>query len=153
MTDARTVWLTPHAYDRLQTELSTLRGAAAPAEEAGAPKAVAQGEREARIREIQDLLNTAVVGQAPPDDGVAEPGMVLTIRYEDTDETETFLLGARGIEDGDLEVYSPESPLGRALTGARPGEQRSYPVPSGAELPVTLLEAVPYGQHRAGSVS
>jgi transcription elongation GreA/GreB family factor len=100
--------------------------------------------RQARIRQIQDLLNNAVVGENPPDDGIAEPGMVLTVRYDDTGELETFLLGIRGAEDADIDVYSMQSPLGRAIAGARPGEQRTYTIPSGASLPVTLLKAVPY---------
>ena len=103
--------------------------------------------RQARIRQIQDLLTNAVVGEDPPDDGVAEPGMVLTVRYDDTDEIETFLLGVRGAEDADIDVYSMQSPLGSAIVGARPGEQRTYSIPSGANLPVTLLKAVPYGMH------
>jgi len=101
--------------------------------------------RQARIRQIQDLLTNAVVGEDPPDDGVAEPGMVLTVRYDDTGEIETFLLGVRGVEDADIDVYSVQSPLGSAIVGARPGEQRTYSIPSGANLPVTLLKAVPYG--------
>ena len=103
--------------------------------------------RQARIRQIQDLLTNAVVGEDPPDDGVAEPGMVLTVRYDDTGEIETFLLGVRGVEDADIDVYSMQSPLGSAIVGARPGEQRTYSIPSGANLPVTLLKAVPYGMH------
>ena len=54
--------------------------------------------RQERIRQIQDLLANAVVDKTPPDDGVAEPGMVLTARYDDTGDTETFLLGVRGAE-------------------------------------------------------
>ena len=73
--------------------------------------------------------------------------MVLTVRYDDTGEIETFLLGVRGVEDADIDVYSMHSPLGSAIVGARPGEQRIYSVPSGAKLPVTLLKAVPYGMH------
>ena len=46
--------------------------------------------RQARIRQIQDLLTNVVVGEDPPDDGIAEPGMVLTVRYDDTGEIETF---------------------------------------------------------------
>ena len=46
--------------------------------------------RQERIRQIQDLLANAVVDKTPPDDGVAEPGMVLTARYDDTGDTETF---------------------------------------------------------------
>ena len=103
--------------------------------------------RQARIRQIQDLLTNAVVGEDPPDDGIAEPGMVLTLRYDDTGEIETFLLGVRGAEDADIDVYSMQSPLGSAIAGARPGEQRTYTIPSGANLPVTLLKAVPYGMH------
>jgi transcription elongation factor GreA len=109
--------------------------------------------RQARIHQIQDLLRDAVVGQDPPDDGVAEPGMVLTVRYDDENDTDTFLLGLRDeVEQGDMEVYSPESPIGMALCGARRGEQRTYKVPKGDTVRVTLLEAAPYGRHhRAAS--
>jgi len=103
--------------------------------------------RRSRIQRIHDLLLHAVVGQDPPDDGVAEPGMVLTVRFADTGETETFLLGVGGVEYGDLEVYTVTSPLGAALVGARPGDQRDYQVPSGATMSVTLVKAVPYGLH------
>ena len=74
------------------------------------------------------------VGEDPPDDGVAEPGMVLTVRFDDTGETETFLLGARGAEHGTIEVYYPDSPLGAAVNGARRGERRAYRTPSGVEV-------------------
>lgn len=94
----------------------------------------------------------SVVGEDPLDDGVAEPGMVVTIRYDDTSDIETFLLGVRGAEYGHTEVYSIQSPLGAAIAGARPGERRAYTLPSGAILTVTLLEAVPYGIHAAGMV-
>lgn len=80
-------------------------------------------------------------------DYIAEPGMVLTIRYDGMGETETFLLGRRGSEGADLTVYSMASPLGRAIAGARPGERRIYSIPDGTHLPVTLLKAVPYGLH------
>ena len=70
------------------------------------------------------------------------------MRYDDTGEIETFLLGVRGAEDADIDVYSMQSPLGRAIAGARVGEQRTYSIPSGADLPVTLIKAMPYGMHR-----
>lgn len=152
------VWLTPQAADRLRTELAALTSLADAARdhaEAGdgtgdhALAGAGARERTARIRHIQDLLEDAVIGEDPPDDGVAEPGMVLTVRYDDTGDVETFLLGIRGAEDGDIAVYSPDSPLGTALDGARPGDQRTYRVPSGTLLPVTLLQAVPYGRYRS----
>lgn len=136
-------WLTPQAHHRLRNELTALlaRGQRVPDQ-----------TRDLRIREISDLLTHAVVGEDPPDDGIAEPGMVLTVRFDDTGETETFLLGVRGAEHGTIEVYSADSPLGTAVNGARRGEQRAYRVPSGATVRVTLLNAVPYGLVRNTAV-
>ena len=104
---------------------------------------------EVRIQQIHDLLINAVVGEDPPDDGVAEPGMVVTVRYDATGDTDTFLLGVHGAEYADMAVYSIQSPLGAAIAGARPGERRIYGLAIGAAVAVTLLKAVPYGLHTA----
>lgn len=152
MTSAQRIWISPQAHERLQQELATLREltAAGRSEEETDENAVAvEHARQVRIQQIHDLLLNAVVGEDPPDDGVAEPGMVVTVRYDDTGETETFLLGMRGAEYGDVEVYSVTSPLGAAIVGARVGEQRTYTSPTGANVTVTLLKAVPYGVHTA----
>lgn len=152
MTSMQGVWISPRAYERLQRELATLRVLSASGTENGDSDentAAVQRTWRKRIQQIHDLLANAVVGEDPPDDGIAEPGMVLTVRYDDTGDTETFLLGVRGAEYGDIEVYSIESPLGAAIAGARPGERRAYNLPSGARLTVTLLKAVPYGVHTA----
>ena len=152
MTTTQGVWMTRRAYIRLQAELAGLRSQPAievPDDFMDYDNNVvaAYQARQARIGQIHDMLANAIVGEDPPDDGVAEPGMVLTVRYDDTGEIETFLLGARGVEDADIDVYSMQSPLGRAIAGAHVGEQRIYSIPSGANLPVTLLTAVPYGMH------
>ncbi|MDA3626487.1 GreA/GreB family elongation factor [Saccharopolyspora oryzae] len=147
MTTAQPRWLTREAHDRLRAELDDLLARRAEGSGDEADPLTEEGQRRARIREIQELLRNAVVGETPPDDGVAEPGMVLTVRFDDG-ETETFLLGARDGADDDLDVYSPESPLGAALTGARQGETRTYDVPNGGTAEVTLVRAVPHGQHR-----
>lgn len=144
MADSKSVWMTQQTKDRLLAELAEL---SEPHIGSGSADISEQQSRQARIHQIHDLLSVAVVGEDPPDDGVAEPGMVLTVRYGD-DDTETFLLGVRDDDQSGLEVYSPQSPLGKAITGARPGEQRSYQVPSGAVVTVTLLNAVPYGLHQ-----
>jgi transcription elongation GreA/GreB family factor len=180
MTSTERVWLTPRAHDRLQAELAALLTPATRTAATGADSAVDSAadnavdnavddarRRAARVRVLQELLACAVVGEDPPNDGVAEPGMVLTVRYDDnaddnaddTADEETFLLGLRdaeqpGHDDRDgIEVYSPTSPLGMAVTGARPGDQRSYRVPSGTTVRVTLLDAVPYGRHHTVSVT
>jgi transcription elongation GreA/GreB family factor len=152
MTQAQRVWISTQAYERLHRELATLRQlCAAGSVDGDTDENTAAVHRgwQARIQQIHDLLINAVVGEDPPDDGIAEPGMVVTIRYDDTGDTETFLLGVRGAEYGDMEVYSVQSPLGAAIVGARPGERRSYRLPSGAPLTVTVLTAVPYGIHAA----
>ncbi|WP_459546771.1 GreA/GreB family elongation factor [Nocardia sp. X0981] len=145
MTSTAPVWLTPQAHEQLRAELAELTASDTYGEVSDEELAV-RYQRRARIRQIQELLAEAVIGQDPPDDGIAEPGMVLTVRYDETDDIETFLLGVRDLEHGDLEVYSPESPLGAALTGASRGEQRTYRVPNGATVRVTLLDAVPYSR-------
>ncbi|HZQ33918.1 MAG TPA: GreA/GreB family elongation factor [Mycobacterium sp.] len=153
MTGTQAVWISPQAYERLQRELATLRVLRADglrsAGDTNENTAAIQGAWQARIQQIHELLSIAAVGQDPPDDGIAEPGMVLTVRYDNTGDTETFLLSVRGAEYGDIEVYSTESPLGAAVAGARPGESRTYCLPSGADLTVTLLDAVPYGVYKA----
>lgn len=161
MSDTNTTWLTQDAYDRLHAELEHLSGPgrteithrieAARAEgdlkENGGYHAAKeeQGKMEARIRQLTQLLREAEVGTPPnADNGVAGPGMVVTIRYTDGDE-ETFLIGSR--EEAavtDLTVYSAQSPLGQALTGAAQGDKRSYVAPNGREITVELLEAKSY---------
>ncbi|WP_083410455.1 GreA/GreB family elongation factor [Mycolicibacterium rutilum] len=135
MTSAQRVWMTRRAYIGLQAELARLQVEARPE--------LPDDARAERIRRIEHLLAHAVIDQDPPDDGVAEPGMVLTVRYDDTGATETFLLGIRGAEAADIEVYSPHSPLGAALVGARPGEKRNF-TKDGRRLCVSLLAAEPY---------
>jgi transcription elongation factor GreA len=106
-------------------------------------------QRARRIRQLHQLIATAAVGHEPPDDGVAEPGMVLTVHYEADDLTETFLMGDREESaSGGLPIYSPRSPLGTALCGATPGEQREYLLPGGETMTVKLVNAVPYRRHR-----
>ncbi|OBB44570.1 MULTISPECIES: GreA/GreB family elongation factor [unclassified Mycobacterium] len=150
MTSTDRIWMTRRAYIRLQAELAALRARLRlevpdDAVDFDANRAAAERVRTTQIRRIEHLLANAVVGEDPPDDGVAEPGMVVTVRYDDIGETETFLLGIRGTEPAEIEVYSPSSPLGVAILGARPGERRMYTAPTGKELRVTLLAARPYG--------
>jgi transcription elongation GreA/GreB family factor len=100
-----------------------------------------------RIRQLEGVLRHLVVDEVADEDGIAEPGMVLTIRDNDTGEVETFLLAVRDDGYGDLKSYSMFSPVGTAVFGARPGEQRTYRASNGEMVSVTLLKAVPYGAH------
>jgi len=160
MTDQGTIWLTQEAYDKLQAELDDLKGprrqeiieriAAARDEgdlkENGGYHAAKdeQGKQEARIRQLEDMLRKAEVGETPPDDGVVEPGMVVTVDFGGDEEK--FLLGAReNLSDGDtLDVYSPESAMGAAINGKTKGDTVTYTAPNGKELSVTIIDAEPY---------
>ena len=152
-------WLTQDAYDRLSQELAELEGpgrteiaeriAAARDEgdlkENGGYHAAReeQGKMEARITDLKRLLTNAVVGESPKDDGVVEPGMVVTITMAGSERT--FLLGNREIAEGtDLEVYSTDSPLGSALHGAKVGEAIDYTAPNGKSFPIDILKVLPY---------
>lgn len=155
-----TSWLTQEAFDRLSKELAELvanrpamaqeindRREEGDLKENGGYHAAReeQGKQEGRIMQLTQLLRDAKVGEAPTTSGQAGPGMVVTVRFDGDDDTETFLIGSRE-ESGttDLDVYSSASPLGKALTGAKEGATVSYPTPTGKTLSVTLLTAKPY---------
>lgn len=148
MTTAQRVWLTPAAHDRLRDELTTLQKWAVEVTDSADIDAVAvRRAQQGRIQQIHEMLVDAVIGEEPPNDGIAEPGMVVTVRYGDTDDTDTFLLGTRGADYGDIEVYSLNSPLGAAINGARVGDTRGYQLPNQTTQDVTVMRAVPYGLH------
>ncbi|WP_136609431.1 transcription elongation factor GreA [Sinomonas albida] len=152
-------WLTQEAYDRLKAELDHLSGAgrheiverieAARQEgdlkENGGYHAAKeeQGKIEARIRQLQELLRNAQVGEKPADDGVVEPGMLVVAKI--AGEEERFLLGSREIAgDAEIDVFSEKSPLGAAIIGHKQGDKLSYTAPNGKEIKVEIISATPY---------
>jgi transcription elongation factor GreA len=159
-TDETVTWLTQDAYDRLSKELETLiTNRPAMAQEINARREEGdlrenggyhaareeQGKQEGRILQLQQLLRVAKVGEAPTADGTAGPGMVVTVRFDGDDDEETFLIGSREeSETTDLDVFSSASPLGKALTGATPGQTVSYETPNGRTMQVTLVSAEPF---------
>ena len=160
--DSDVIWLTQEAYNKLQAELDNLRGPVreeivariASAREEGDLRENGgyhaareeQGKAEARIRQLEDMLRRARVGETPADDGVVEPGMVVTIRWAGDSDTEEFLLGAREMADesAGLQVYSPQSPMGSALLGSKVGDEVDYTAPNGKVLKVAIVGAKPY---------
>ena len=158
----QTIWLTQDAYDKLVAELEDLKGpqrqeivariSAARDEgdlkENGGYHAAREelGKLDGRIAQLEDMLKRAQVGETPADDGIVEPGMVVTYRFAGDDEVEKFLLGAREMkgDDDDLEVFSPQSPLGEAINGKQKGDTVEYVAPNGKTLKVEIVDAVPY---------
>lgn len=90
-----------------------------------------QGKMEARIRQLEAILDTAEIVEATEADAVAA-GTIVSIRYQGDDDVEKYLIGSIEERHGDYDVISPSSPLGQALLGARIGDTVSYDAPSGA---------------------
>ncbi len=164
-TASQTIWLTQEAYDKLHSELEQLSGpgraqvaakiAAAREEgdlrENGGYHAAReeQGQQEARIRQLADMLRRAQVGEAPASADAVAPGTQVTIAFDgDETDTDTFVLGSRellGLDASvDTNVYSPQSPLGAAILDKRKGDAVSYVAPNGRTINVTVLKVEPF---------
>ena len=157
-TAGKATYLTQESYDRLKEELAELSGPgrtdiakkieAARSEgdlrENGGYHAAReeQGKMEARIRQLTQLLDNAIIGHTPEDDGVVESGMVVIV--EMFGEEETFLLGSREIADASMQVYSEASPIGAAVNGHNVGETVTYEAPNGKTIEVKIVHTKPY---------
>lgn len=148
-------WLTQEAYDRLAGELEYLLTVARAdiakkiqeAREEGDLKENGgyhaakeeQGKIEARAARLESILANAVVGEARESNGVVEQGTVIKLTMNGSEME--FLLGSAEIADGsDLEVYSPDSPIGQAIMGAKIGDTVSFFAPNGKEREIKILE-------------
>jgi transcription elongation factor GreA len=154
-------WLTQEAYDRLKSELDYLSGPGrveiakkieaardeGDLKENGGYHAAKdeQGQREGRINQLTYIVQNARVGEPPRTDGVVGPGMTVTVRFGADDDEVTFLLASREESGSPIDVYSPRSPLGSAISGKKVGETATYTLPNGRAAAVEILEAVPYG--------
>jgi transcription elongation factor GreA len=154
------IWLTQEAHDRLKAELDQLvanrpamsaeinaRREEGDLRENGGYHAAKdeQGKQEARIRQLEDLLRKARVGDAPKTATTAVTGTVVTVKFAGDDETEKFLLGSREIAGTtNLSVYSPESALGSAIMGAAPGATVTYQAPNGRDITVEVVGIEPF---------
>ncbi|MDO5051676.1 MAG: transcription elongation factor GreA [Pseudoclavibacter sp.] len=152
---SKETWLTQATYDRLKAELDELSTSGREqiaeriqeAREDGDLKENAgyhaakdeQGKIEARIRELEQMLKNAQVGEAPEASGVVEEGTVVSASI-DGKETK-FLLGSREIAaQTELRVYSTETPLGQAIMGLKEGASTSFTAPNGKDVAVKVLK-------------
>lgn len=154
MSETSVTWLTQETFDRLKAELDELSTTgreeiAARIQEAredGDLKENAgyhaakdeQGKIEARIRQLEIMLQNAQVGDAPEASGVVETGTVVTAKIAGRESK--FLLGSREMaEQTDLRVYSGESAMGAAILGLKIGEKASYEAPNGKDVEVEIV--------------
>lgn len=132
MSGSSTVWLTPSAHTRLARELARL---------AERDDRLTPAESARRIH-LSEILGAALT-DTMPDDGIVEPGMVVTVRFARDDSTQTFLLADRTLS-GSTEACSPSSPLGAAIIGLSEGDDCVFEGPSGAMIAVRITQVSPY---------
>ena len=144
--DPNVIWLTQEAFDKLQHELEHLRGPVrqqiieriSAAREEGDLKENGgyhaareeQGKTEARIRQLKHLLSSAEVREAE-DTGRVEVGSLVAVVDQAGEEMEYFVATPENKVAGHL-LASPAGPLGRALLGARAGDELTYEAPGGS---------------------
>ena len=147
--------LSREAYERLQAELEdlTTRGrvdiaqAIETARELGDLKENAdyhaaredQGRMEARIRQLQSLVENAVIVDGTEASDTVTAGSIVALRYEGDDDVDRYLVGSIEERRSDVAVVSPASPLGQALLGRRKGDVVEYEAPGG-NLKVEIVE-------------
>lgn len=147
--------LSQEAYDRLRAELQdlTTRGRVdiaqtiETARELGDLKENAdyhaarddQGRMEARIRQLQSLVDNAVIVDSSQTSDTVAAGSVVALRYEGDEDTDRFLVGSIEERRDDVAVVSPQSPLGQALVGRRKGDVVEYQAPGG-NLKVEIVD-------------
>ena len=93
-----------------------------------------QGHMEARIRQIEAILEDHELVEAV-NDGKVAVGCTVTILYagDSPDMAERYLIGhlEERPSDNSVHVMSPTSPLGAALLGAAEGDTVEYKAPNG----------------------
>lgn len=157
MGEEKAVPLTQDAYDKLKEELAyregqyrdeiTKRIAAARAEgdlsENGGYQAAReeQSKNEGRINELTVKLRNAKIVEAPKA-GIVGNGSLVTIELAGNEMT--YVLGSRDMASvTEYDVLSEESPIGKAIMGAKAGDVVSYQAPNGRTISVTVKEAKP----------
>lgn len=157
MGEEKVVPLTQDAFDKLKDELAyregqyrdeiTKRIAAARAEgdlsENGGYQAAReeQSKNEGRINELIVKLRNAKIVEAPKA-GTVGNGSLVTIELAGNEMT--YVLGARDMAAvTDYDVLSEDSPIGKAIMGAKVGDTVSYQAPNGRTISVTIKEAKP----------
>jgi transcription elongation factor GreA len=87
-----------------------------------------QGLNEARVRQLEALIRTAVVVDTANGEVVAA-GTVVELRMEGDDAATTYLVGSIEERHDEFDVLSTSSPLGQAVLGKAPGDVVSYDGP------------------------
>lgn len=160
MTDS--ILLTQAAFDRLKEELTQLLLVARQdiakriqdAREEGDLKENGgyhaakeeQGRIESRINRLEQMLATADIGEADLADGLVKQGLMVHCTLNG--KASEFFLGSHelfegtkhqiAIDEGDLDVYSPDSPIGKVVMGKSVGDEVTFTTPAGKDIAVKI---------------
>ena len=150
MAEDKVYLLTQEAYNKMKEELAHREGELR--EEIAHKIAVARAEGDLAAREAQSknegriteltvkLRDSKIIENAP--EGTVGEGSVVTIELNGNEMT--YVLGSRDIVAGtDYDIMTPDSPIGKAIEGAKVGDVVSYTAPNGRELSVTVKAAKP----------
>lgn len=95
-------------------------------------------ELDARIGSLHEKLSAPQARRTAGD--TVQVGSRVSLRFGGEDEAEPFLVGVLEEAVGSIEVITPASPLGKALLGARSGDEVAYRAATGATLTATLVD-------------
>jgi len=91
-----------------------------------------QGKMETRIAQLASILeNAEIVSMNESGDGKVSLGVIVSLLYQGDSEPEKMLVGSIEEQREDVEVLSPDSPLGEALMGASVGDSVTFEAPNG----------------------
>ena len=95
-------------------------------------------ELDARIASLHEKLSAPPAQRTAGD--TVQVGSRVSLRFGAEVEAEPFLVGVLEEAVGTIEVITPASPLGKALLGARSGDEVAYRSAAGATLTATLVD-------------
>ena len=101
-----------------------------------------QGLNEARVRQLEAMLRDAEIVDGATGE-VVEAGVIVEIRIDGDDETQSYLIGSIEERNDTFDVLSTSSPLGQALVAKRAGETTTYDTPRRAQVTVEIVSIRP----------
>ena len=81
---------------------------------------------EGRIIHLNRIIENAEINEGGDGTGEVSPGCKVSLRYEGDDDADEYFFGSIEERGTDLPIISPGSPLGRAITGHKPGDSVEY---------------------------
>jgi transcription elongation factor GreA len=97
-----------------------------------------------KLKELKQKLNNAEIIKMSDlkDTGVARLGSKVIVEYEDGRQRE-FIISDPEITDPSKGIISYQSPIGKALLGAKEGDEREY-IAGGKVFTIKIIKVLPY---------